>query len=145
MSEPYEHAELVRRIVDGCPPLSPEQRARIRQLIHAPGGVTEICGHIYVIELSNGTIKVGQTEYPHQRLSTHRRGALRFGLTVVREWCSSRHLAFLANEKRLISFCKESGGEYATGRRSEYFTGLDFTIIQAFAEQLAESLVDAPR
>jgi hypothetical protein len=186
--KPYEHADYVRKLVDGFPPLNSEQRAKlsillrparkasldmdahvravvdqapppspeqlarlrlilgnggsdadrqvatdaaIRDLDNAPPST----GHIYVIEFSSGTIKVGRTVGRH-RMTQHRVEAERHGVVVVNEWLSPAHASWFENESRLIAYCVERGGE-RKHVRSEYFTGLDFIQIKSFAEHLA--------
>ena len=89
--------------------------------------------HIYVIEFTDGVLKVGQTKNAAQRLSSHRSSAKMRGCDVHRSWFSPPHTGFLDNESSLIDFCR-SQWEQEFGR--EYFTGGDFSLVVKHAEQL---------
>ncbi|MBG0826074.1 hypothetical protein HS048_36005 [Planomonospora sp. ID91781] len=93
-------------------------------------------GFIYVVAFDSGTVKVGQAADAATRLAAHRRDAARHGIKVAAEWSSSSHDAFLANERKLIDFCRQKGTPQAGS--SEYFIGLEFTEVRDFAAQLSQ-------
>lgn len=80
-------------------------------------------GYVYVIEFSNGVIKVGRTQNPEGRLSAHRGNARKFGAQVTNSWVSPLHEDWRENEHRLIGIAWALGGEV---RGEEYFTGAAF-------------------
>lgn len=92
-------------------------------------------GHLYVIQFSSGTVKVGQTNRPAQRLNDHRRYGWAFGVVIVRAWISPPHAGYISNETRLIDYA----ARVATGDRArrEFFHGADFDRLVACATNLA--------
>lgn len=100
-------------------------------------------GHLYVIQFSSGTIKVGRTNQPVERMKKHRRYGWAFGVVIVRAWLSAAHEGYEATETKLIDHAAAT----ATGDRArrEFFHGADFDALVAFAEDLAgESEVTVP-
>lgn len=92
-------------------------------------------GHLYVIQFSSGTIKVGRTNQPVERMKKHRRYGWAFGVVIVRAWISGAHEGYEATETALIDYAAAT----ATGDRArrEFFHGADFDALVAFAEKLA--------
>lgn len=80
-----------------------------------PGIVGE--GYLYVIEFTTGTVKVGQTEDPRQRLNSHFSDAAAFGVGINAYWISPSHRNFKENEALLIEACRK----VSTRSRREYF------------------------
>jgi hypothetical protein len=75
-------------------------------------------GHIYVIEFGSGTVKVGKTANPKNRLSQHEGAARMMGTEVISSWFSSRHRGWSENEDHLISFCLKRYGDPVVGRET---------------------------
>jgi hypothetical protein len=94
--------------------------------------------HIYVIAFEGGTVKVGRAADVAGRLATHRRTAACFGLGVTAEWHSPRcgYRMSAQYERQLVEFCA-SRGVLRGGQ--EYFTGVEFSDVQRFAESLIEA------
>lgn len=92
---------------------------------------------LYVIQFDQGTIKVGHTLTPKDRLTNLRYQAAQFGIRIVHQWVSDIHPSGPRLEKDLIRWCSER----ATGGHGvEWFTGLDFDDVKACAiSLLAES------
>jgi hypothetical protein len=96
------------------------------------------CGHIYVIGFDSGTVKVGRTINPKQRLATHARIARVHGVTVRDSWTSDRHLGADETERQLIAFCCRWGSQID----AEYFRDIAFENARAFAQLLADDATD---
>ncbi len=97
-------------------------------------------GHVYIVEFTSGTVKVGKTTSPEQRLAHYRQTSAIHGGSVLNHWMSPSHPGFHGNESSLIGFCR-THGERAVGK--EYFRGLAFAEVLAFAQSLSYfSLVD---
>lgn len=95
-------------------------------------------GYIYVIEFSNGTIKVGNTTDPASRLGSHASTASAFNITADRVWISSPHATYIRSENRLI----EATAHIAGGRRRrEYFSGVSFETVRDLAQSIASTTV----
>lgn len=77
-------------------------------------------GYIYLIEYQDGSVKVGRTASPGNRVESHWNDARKFGHQVVRVWVSKAHANHIANEKEAIMICNEFG-EQKSGK--EYFSG----------------------
>ncbi len=90
-------------------------------------------GHIYLIEFSDGTFKVGFSATPGKRLGKHKETAWCFGISISRAWISEPHLEAKANERALIAWCTKRA---AAIRGVEYFTGLRFSALRAYAATL---------
>lgn len=80
-------------------------------------------GYAYVLEFSNGIIKVGQTMAPRLRCRQHEIKAQAVGVTLAQTWVSPLHRQYDKTEKALIS-AATSMGQLAQG--AEYFVGCDF-------------------
>lgn len=89
-------------------------------------------GFLYILQFSTGAIKVGQTVDLRKRLADHRLDAHAFNVAITDYWVSPAHVEYLANEQRLITYCK------SLGRRSkrEYFHGTNLAAARAFANRL---------
>jgi hypothetical protein len=87
-------------------------------------------GFIYVVLFTSGTVKVGQTINPRNRLRSHRSDGAAFGAQAVRVWVSPPHTNFSQNEDRLIRFCSRNGSRI----KGEYFRGIDFAAAVKAAE-----------
>lgn len=89
--------------------------------------------HIYVIEFTSSTVKVGRTNSPKNRLADHAKTARTHGVTVTRSWFSKPHKGYGENEAALIAFCAErwnvSGGK-------EYFAAADYAEVLQYASSL---------
>ena len=96
-------------------------------------------GYVYVLGFDNGTVKVGRTQNPAQRLGAHQSGARKLGLTVADEWVSPLHAEWLANEDRLKAIAADLGG---TALSAEYFCGVAFAPIVEKASELAFTAVE---
>ncbi|MET7795691.1 hypothetical protein [Streptomyces decoyicus] len=93
-------------------------------------------GYVYVVGFQSGLVKVGMSGKPKIRLSKYVKDGIIHGNPVTQTWLSPPHMQHVANESRLIKYCA-SRGLLATGReRGEYFTGLDFDTVRAFAQSL---------
>lgn len=97
-------------------------------------------GYIYVLEFSNGTIKVGRTKNPRGRFATHKRSSNTFGIGLDRWWFSRLHNQWQENEEKLIGLARQLGT--AHGDSSEYFAGIDFYTLVQKAEHLQFPHVD---
>jgi hypothetical protein len=89
-------------------------------------------GFIYILLFSSGTIKVGQTIDPRQRLTTHRRDAAAYNVTLVRNWFSPPHVNYLTNEEALIEMCRPHGIRV----KREYFQGIRPDLVLDLAASL---------
>lgn len=59
-------------------------------------------GYLYVIEFSNGTVKVGRSDTPQNRIASHRHAAQAFGARVQRVWVSDGHEHSNLTEAKLL-------------------------------------------
>lgn len=91
-------------------------------------------GYVYVFEFSTGHTKVGQTNNPRQRLSSHTHDATKMGATVARYWFSPIHRGYRDTERLLIAAAAELGTRLS-GR--EYFEGCPFDELVEVAKALA--------
>jgi predicted GIY-YIG superfamily endonuclease len=89
--------------------------------------------HVYVLEFTSGTVKVGQTGNPANRFKEHGHAAQAHGHSVIRSWTSVPCTEFKANEDALIAFCAERWTS-AVGR--EAFEAADFDAIVEYAQGL---------
>ena len=80
-------------------------------------------GYCYVVEFSNGRIKVGTTKHISTRLNTHKSSALSSGIVATRFAHTKRHSNYLENEKALIERLAKAG-KVAHGR--EFFEDVEF-------------------
>lgn len=108
--------------------------AHLRHLIER-----SLCGYVYVVELQNGTVKVGRTGNPERRINEHNRNALAQQGAVARSWASSAHRNSPATEQQLIDFCRRTFGEPVVGR--EVFANADFDRTVRYASRLPLHLV----
>lgn len=90
-------------------------------------------GYVYVIEFSNGTIKVGKASNLRRRMIQHRSYGERFGLNITRYWGSPLHRGYECTEASLIKKACELGT--VQGGR-EYFTGASFDSLVTFCRGL---------
>lgn len=90
-------------------------------------------GHVYALQFSDGTVKVGRTEEAQDRLRAHEQTAKGFGLSVTGKWLSPEHAGWVENEGALKRLAGELGG---TCRGSEWFAGVDFGELTARASGL---------
>jgi predicted GIY-YIG superfamily endonuclease len=88
-------------------------------------------GYIYVIEFSNGMVKVGQTTSPASRTRSHSAYAKTLGAAIVQVWFSEEHKDYLASEERLK---RAMAAISADRHRDEYFTGVPFEQARGIAE-----------
>ncbi|MEO3856194.1 GIY-YIG nuclease family protein [Acrocarpospora sp. B8E8] len=96
-------------------------------------------GHVYVIQLSNGTIKIGMTANPCQRVEQHLKQAGPFELRIVRLWLSIAHRNPVQVEKLLLGFAREnSKGQIL----DEYFKGLNCDAMVEFARGVQFAPID---
>lgn len=94
--------------------------------------------HVYVLEFTSGTVKVGQTGNPANRFKEHGHAAQAHGHSVIRSWTSVPCVEFKENEDALIAFCAERWTA-AVGR--EAFEGADFDAIVEHAQGLPNTRV----
>jgi hypothetical protein len=106
---------------------------------HVTPGKAEFGGYIYVIEFTDGTIKVGTTNNPPARLAAHRRSSISFGIDISRRWFSGIHENRLENEQLLIQAARALGGSSPT---VEFFKGVRFDDIAGIAKRLKYTQVD---
>ena len=91
--------------------------------------------YIYVVEFSNGVVKVGKTvSGVDGRFRAHQRDAERFDLTISRRWFTEvTHSR--ACEVQLINAAHELGGEITRGL--EYFRRVGYAAVVAAGERIA--------
>jgi predicted GIY-YIG superfamily endonuclease len=92
--------------------------------------------YIYIVEFDQGTVKIGQTAKPEERMRSHMWQARKFRIDVVRHWVSEPHMGAFLNEKTLIRWCTERAKET---HGDEWFTGLTFEEVKAAAVSIIES------
>lgn len=78
---------------------------------------THQTGHLYAIEFSSGTVKVGQSTDITRRVAVHVAAATAHGITANRVWISERVDRLDQREQELLAFCRArwkltTGGEY---------------------------------
>jgi hypothetical protein len=152
-----ESFEDITRVILTDDPRSPVE-ARIAAAAVAPSSIDRVMeviagpppapapperpGRIYVIEFSNGTVKVGRTQDHDRRVAAHRSQGKKFGAVITDQWSSPEHAEWRQNESRLIDIAKDLGGTVAA---NEYFTGVSFADVVARAQELTftPALVDA--
>ena len=97
---------------------------------------TGLEAHIYVVEFSDGRLKVGFTRNPESRLKQLKGDAASAGVEVAQTWTSPSHVEAAENEKALIEWCsKTSQARY----KREYFKGVGFQEARQFARGLPMS------
>jgi GntR family transcriptional regulator len=89
---------------------------------------------IYVVHFNGGVIKVGFTARPARRIGQYRSSLSPFGITIADLWLSAPHKKAEDSEKLLLRFCRAQSGQ---DDRGEYFNGIDFAKVVAFAGTLA--------
>lgn len=92
--------------------------------------------YVYVLEFSNGTVKVGYTKNPRQRLTGLVKESARYGQTMTRHWVSVPHWNAWENEKVLIEFCASRFSEVIDSGSGEYFAEGDFDDVINFSNTL---------
>lgn len=104
-------------------------------LSHLPGKATS-GGHVYVISFDNGTVKVGSTINPSQRIRLHQASAAQFGVAILDLWVSAESNAYIRVEKRLIAVASAM----STGITArEWFRGVDFRLFVEVAQTVVSS------
>lgn len=92
-------------------------------------------GFLYVIGFTPARIKVGRTNQPNARISTH----VRYGRGILgtdpQVWVSEPHQGFKANERALLAWCRIEAG---TQDRSEWFDLPFKKVVRAAKQQLTE-------
>lgn len=88
---------------------------------------------IYVLEFSDGTLKVGRSNNCAHRIETHRKNAATFGIKVEQQWTSKAHVNTHDTEAALVAYCHQRAKETI---RVEWFHGLEFSKVVAHAETL---------
>lgn len=96
--------------------------------------------YLYVIEFSDGVVKVGQTVRPAERFAEHERDAKKIGCTTRRRWLSFPYMSS-RYEQLLIEFCKVS---WPRVQGLEFFDA-DFDEVVEFATELDEIALEAHR
>jgi hypothetical protein len=99
----------------------------------------KVGGYVYVVKFSNGTIKVGSTTNPANRLYRHCADAEAFGLSVEDWWISHDTDQYQVIEREVIRSAKRDTG---TRTRREYLHGMSFDVVRDAAEQLCRPAVD---
>jgi len=95
-------------------------------------------GYCYVVEFSNGRIKVGTTQHISTRLKTHKSFALSSGIIATRFAHTKRHSNYLDNERTLIDKLAKAGN-VAHGR--EFFEYIEFDFaVQCLRELTLEGI-----
>ena len=82
-------------------------------------------GHVYVLSLEGGIVKVGKSARPKERIKSHGAGIGRFR-RIEDHWISPSHLNYHENERALIEFLGV-GGEVGEG---------DYAAVVEFASSL---------
>jgi hypothetical protein len=94
-------------------------------------------GHLYVLEFSDGCIKVGHANTPGKRVvSSAREVARRCGVTLTQKWVSEAHEGSEMNEKKLAHWAC-CCGRPVFGFRG-VFTEVPFDAAVEAAQQLME-------
>lgn len=94
-------------------------------------------GHLYVLELSDGLVKVGFAGFPDGRIAQHKHGLSKKGVQIARSWVSPKHLEAYLNEELLIAACAGLGAEARFGK--EWFSGLRFEDAVAAARSIGHT------
>ena len=94
-------------------------------------------GHLYVLEFSDGSIKIGHANTPGKRVtSSAREVAGRCGVTLTQKWVSEAHEGSEMNEKKLAHWACCCGRPVFGFR--ELFTEVSFTQAVEAAQQVME-------
>lgn len=86
-------------------------------------------GHVYLLGMENGKVKVGSSRYPELRITCHR-NTLGKVSPIVGEWTSPMHRDYQLNERKIIIFMG-SQGEIASADYEEvlrYAQSLKFAV-----------------
>jgi hypothetical protein len=94
-----------------------------------------VTGHLYVLEVTGGLVKVGFSTAPKARLKQHARDTRKKALAIIREWVSPKHVEAGRNEEKLIASCGRLGGTDC-GMGREWFSGVHFDDVVAAATGL---------
>lgn len=108
---------------------------RAKTVVGLPGSAT-IGGFVYAALFTNGTIKVGSTNNPAERLPEHGRSAAAFDIDIDDWWVSDEHDDYLITEQALIAAVGQMGGRRS---RREYFQGLQFQAVVQAARNICQS------
>ncbi len=90
-------------------------------------------GHLYAIEFSSGTVKVGQSRAVDRRIATHLAAAGAHNVTADRIWVSESVDRLDERERELLAFCHRHWAVTAGG---EYFRHAD---VEKIIEQAART------
>jgi hypothetical protein len=101
---------------------------------NAKSPTTGLEGYVYVLGFQSGLIKVGYSGSATKRIQQHRKHASSYGNPATGEWISPLHKGALANEQKLIGYCRRSGS-LAFG--NEWFNGVTFADVVGFAGKLS--------
>lgn len=96
-------------------------------------------GFVYIVEFSDGWIKVGHALNARHRLAVYPKEAHLRKAHVSRAYISKPHKDRWTNEAKLIDFCAKI--VRPTGR--EYFHGISYERVVRFAQSLPQELVTA--
>lgn len=111
-------------------------------LSNLPGKATR-GGYVYVIAFHNGTVKVGSTVNPSQRVRFHQTSAAQFAITTLDVWVSPEIDRYLLAEKRLIAAASRMSTDSAL---REWFWGVDFHALVEIANAvISEPEPETPR
>jgi hypothetical protein len=91
-------------------------------------------GYLYLLELSDGVVKVGVTHSPEQRLETHRHALEKGGRAIFRRWLSPSHWNFRSNETDMIHALTVLASRGVDGR--EWFAGVPMDVAVGMAMTL---------
>lgn|GEM_PF-6444417 len=98
-------------------------------------------GYIYVIEFTDGWIKVGCSNNARTRMTAHAKDAHLRDAKITRVYISEPHKEWRANEVELVAFCRQQQPTAVNGH--EYFRGLTFRKVAGFAAQLRQDRTTA--
>ncbi len=93
---------------------------------------TEGRGYLYVLQFSNGLIKIGRSANPRSRITTHITTAFAFGAELINAWVSEMHSGYGDSESRLLASIRAEA--MGTQVALEYFDGADFSHVVALAK-----------
>lgn len=80
-------------------------------------------GHVYVVEFSDGWVKVGMGRRPKGRISAHQSISKMRGAIMTRSCVSALLVDCKGAERELIEMCAKSG---VSEHGNEWFSGVDF-------------------
>lgn len=96
--------------------------------------------YLYVLQFSDGVVKVGQTVRPAERFAEHERDAKKIGCTTRQRWLSFPYMSS-RHERMLIAYCKAN---WPRVQGLEFFEA-DFDEVVEFATELDEIALEAHR